>query len=87
MSLNGWMPIGPRDTRGLRQVIHSGKGVSFAPLVARAVVPGPPRPATSSQPLRGLIRPACRTFARLPRVTNRDDFRALTPRLWQPAIA
>jgi hypothetical protein len=26
-------------------------------------------------------------LARLPRMTNRDDLRALTPRLWQPAIA
>jgi hypothetical protein len=24
-------------------------------------------------------------LARLPRMTNRDDLRALTPRLWQPA--
>jgi hypothetical protein len=26
-------------------------------------------------------------LARLPRMTHRDDLRALTPRLWQPAIA
>jgi hypothetical protein len=26
-------------------------------------------------------------LTRLPRMTHRDDLRALTPRLWQPAIA
>jgi len=26
-------------------------------------------------------------LAHLPRMTNRNDLRALTPRLWQPAIA
>jgi hypothetical protein len=26
-------------------------------------------------------------LTRLPRMTNRDDLRALTPRLWQPATS